>query len=246
MIQEIFEGVPDQGKSYATSTLVYKRLKTCRQWWEKQVTKVPRHVALDPRVMKMSAHVEEEFGIWPEGYIQYYDGMNEIHTLRQCDVFIDDMGTQLGARRWQSMSSKVERWFRLQSHYECDVYGNAQSFLDIDVVVRRLAQNARVYTVHKVFGSDRPGDSKPPVKRIYGMISKRRVHYSELDKETWKRTESKLAWPMLIRKFNCSLYDTLQKIEVADREPFECYEVGCTNPNHVDRDGRPFTKFVHA
>jgi len=212
--------------------------------WVKKITKVPRHVAINPKVMKLAPWVEEEFGIWPNGYIQYYNGLKELPTLRQCDVFLDDMGTQFAARRWQEMTTDIQDWFRLMGHYECDVYGNAQDFLDIDISIRRKTMS--VVSLSKLCGSRRPGDSYPPVKFIWGVILRRRVHFSELDKEQWKRKESKLGLPIFIRKFYCGLYDTLQKVQKSEYPPYECVERGCTNPEHVDTYGRPFKKFVHV
>lgn len=244
MIKLIYEGLPDQGKSYMTARLVYLRLKVNSTWWAKKKTKVPRLVAINPKVMKLAPWVEKKYGIYPNGFIKYYAGLKELSTLRQCDVFLDDMGTQFAARRWQEMTSDITDWFRLMGHYECDVYGNAQDFLDIDVSIRRKTR--AVVSLKKLFGSARPGESYPPIKHIYGVILQHRVHYSELDKEQWKRTESKLGWPIWISKFNCSIYDTLQKIEKAEYPPYECIERGCTNPEHKDTYGRPFRKYVHV
>jgi len=244
MIKVIYEGHPGQGKSYMTARTVLDRLTVCKHWYKAKKTKVPRHVAVNPKVMKLSLWVEKAFGLWPNGFIQYYNGLKELHTLRQCDVFLDDMGTQFAARRWQEMTTDITDWFRLHEHYECDIYGNAQDFLDIDISIRRKTQ--RVVSLHKIMGSSRPGDSYPPIRFIWGIILKKHVHYSEMDKEAWKRKESKLGWPVWISKYNCSIYDTLQKVQKAEYPPFECIERGCTNPNHRSRDGQPFTKFVHV
>lgn len=241
MIKIIYEGLPDQGKSYVTAWQTLELLERNKRWWDKQMVKQWRPVATE---MKLASWVEEKYGIYPNGFIRYVHLMKDLPELRQCDVIIDDMGTRLSAQRWQETPDAVRNWFRLMGHYECDVYGNAQDFLDIDVSVRRKTRN--VISLSKLCGNPRPGETYPPIKRIWGIILKHKVHYSELDKEQWKRKESRMGMPILIRKEICEIYDTLQLLEKAELPPYECVERHCTNPSHVDAYGRPFKQFYHA
>jgi len=240
MIKLIYEGLPDQGKSLMTAWITYQLLRRNKNWWEKGVVKKQRYVATE---MELAPWVVDMFGLWPEGYIRYYK-IRELPDLRQCDVIIDDMGTRFSSQRWQETPDAVRNWFRLMGHYECDVYGNAQDFLDVDISIRRKTR--KVISINKLCGSARPGETYPPIKRIWGVILTRSVHYSELDKEQWKRKESKMSWPVLITRKKCSIYNTLQLLEKAELPPYECYERKCTNPNHKDAYGRPFTHFYHA
>lgn len=240
MIQVVYEGLPDQGKSYITAIQTLQLLERNMGWWKNKLTKKGRYVATE---MELAPWVVEKFGLYPNGFIRYYK-INELPDLRQCDVIMDDMGTRFSAQRWQETPDAVRNWFRLMGHYECDVYGNAQDFLDIDVSIRRKTRN--VISLTKLFGSPRPGETYPPIKFIYGIILKRRVHYTELDKEQYKRKLSRLGMPVWISKKNCSIYNTLQLIEKAEFPPYECYERECTNPSHVDAYGRRWKHFYHA
>lgn len=240
MIKIIYEGLPDQGKSYVTAIQTLKLLERNKRWYETELTKKPRYVATE---MELAPWVVNKFGLYPDGYIRYFK-IKELPELRQCDVIIDDMGTRFSAQRWQETPDAVRNWFRLMGHYECDVYGNAQDFLDVDISIRRKTRS--VVSLHKICGSERPGETYPPIKLIWGIILKRYVHYSELDKEQWKRTESKLGWPIFITRKYCSIYNTLQLLEKAELPPYECFERFCTNPNHKDAYGNRFKHFYHA
>jgi len=240
MIKVIYEGLPDNGKSLITAWQTYLLLHRNAGWWENKITKTPRPVATE---MQLSPWVEKEFGVWPDGFIRYYK-WRELANIRQADIIIDDMGTRLSAQKWQETPGSTRNFFRLMGHYEVDIYANAQNFLDIDNAVRRLARN--VISVSKYMGSERPGDSYPPVKRIWGVILRRQVHYTELDKEIWQRKESSMIWPMFITKKKCSIYNTLQILDPANLPPYECFERACTNSNHKDAYGRPFLHFYHA
>lgn len=239
----VVTGLGDNGKSLVMADTAYQNLLTYEKWYKKQKTEVPRHIALNKKTMRLAPWVEERFGIWPNGYIQYYQGLKEIHLLKQCDVFLDELGTNFHSRRWTDMTQEIIDWFNTLGHNEIFIYGSAQNFLDIDVTLRRKTQN--VISLKKVMGSRRPGKSLPPVKRIWGLISMRYVHYSEMDKDEWKRERSSFPRPFLITKFRCSLYDTLQHIERTEYPPYECVERGCNNPKHLMNDGEPFRKFVH-
>lgn len=239
-IKRIYEGLPDQGKSLVTAWQTYELLERNKNWWESGIVKKPRPVATE---MELSPWIIDRFGLWPQGYVLYYK-IKQLPELRQCDVIIDDMGTRFSAQRWQETPDAVRNWFRLMGHYECDVYGNAQDFLDVDISIRRKTQE--VISLSKLIGSPRPGETYPPIKRPWGIIMQHRVHYSEMDKEQFKRKESKLGWPIFITKKKCSIYNTLQILEKSELPPYECYERSCTNPNHKDAYGNPFKHYYHA
>jgi len=155
------------------------------------------------------------------------------------------MGTNFNSRRWNDMPQNTIDWFNTLGHRGIFIYGSAQNFIDIDVTIRRKTQV--VIALRKLMGSRRPAKSMPPVKRIWGVILKSYVHYSEVEKDEWKRSMDKLSLrPFFITKFRCSLYDTLQAIGKTEYPPYDCVERGCNNPNHTDRYGTPWSKMVHV
>jgi len=240
----ILTGLGDNGKSLYMADTIYENLCLYKYWWENGITKIPRYIALNPKTMKMAKHVEEDFGIWPNGYIRYYNGLKELSELSQCDVVLDELSTNFNSRRWADMSQEIIDWFNTLGHNGIFIYGTAQNFLDVDITIRRKTQN--VIALSKLCGSRRPAPSMPPVKRIWGVIIKTDIHYTEIDKdETKRKLDKRSIRPFLITKFRCGLYDTLQKIETAEFPPYHHVNRGCDDPEHKDVYGKPFQKAIH-
>lgn len=245
-IRFIVTGLGDNGKSLYLANTIVHNLEVYKQMWDKQKVKVPRHVALNPKTMKLAPWLEEKYGIWPNGYIEYYNGLHDLHKLEECDVVLDEMSTNFNARRWQDMPQNIIDWFNTLGHRGVFIYGTAQNFLDIDITIRRRTQ--KIIALTKLMGSPRPCKSLPPVKRVWGVILKRYISYQEIDKEESKRKLDTFSFrPFFITKKRCSYYDTLQTIGKTDYPDYTCYERKCTNPNHVNqRTGEPFKHFMHV
>lgn len=56
-------------------------------------------------------------------------------------VLIDEAGIVYNNRKFKSMTQDLIEWFKLHRHYRCDVYFYSQSWEDMDVTIRRLADN---------------------------------------------------------------------------------------------------------
>jgi len=91
-----------------------------------------------------------------------------------------------------------------------EIYANTQDYSLVDLRARMFV--TRVATMSKIIGSARPSPTKPPVKRIWGLILVR-------DLSEWKATDpSKKSYEILpsfflIDREDVAIYDTRQTIE---------------------------------
>lgn len=195
---------PGNGKSYFAGVDVINYLKRNIKWYEGGKTKVRRKVATN---IELNPKLMEEY----RDYLVYWDSMEQLIALRNCDVIFDDMGSYLDSQEWQRTPRDVKRWFRLHEHYGCDIYGNCQDFKDIVGSVRKLTVGLEY--IRKLCGSPRPADSKPEVKRYWGVFIIRRIAIDTSEKPLPEREF--LGWPRIefLKRKYCNVYNTLQDIQ---------------------------------
>ncbi len=220
----LFEGNTGQGKTYMTSVNTLLLLQRNRKWKEKGKTKTTRKLATN---MKLSKEVEEEYG----DKIVYWTELEQLIGLRECDVIFDDMASYLDSQRWVDTPMSVKKWLRLHEHYGCDIYGNAQDFLTIDISVRRLC--TRISRINKFIGSRRPSATKPDVKYIWGIFVIREIDIQKYKTETQEKPY--LGWPKIefIKRRYCNTFDTTQDITTSEWPPLQHIERNCLQCSHV-------------
>jgi hypothetical protein len=103
----------------------------------------------------------------------------------------------------------------------------------IDARARLMATSVK--SLRKVIGSSDPSPTKPPIKRIWGLIWIRRVvNYKEIAPE--KKKYDIFGWSFfLIEKELVDLYDTLKGVERGEMPPLKhivrkCEH--CDDPEH--------------
>lgn len=169
--------------------------------------------------LKFSPHVEKKYS----RYIAYWSDMMELPNFKGCDILWDEISTDLDATNWENIPHAVKMWFRQHEKEGCEIYATAQDFKDVYVGVRRLTSH--MYHMRKVIGSGRPHPTKPPIKKIWGLIFKREIDRQDYGKELLEsRPVSRWYWLtdwFFIRKADCLLYDTLQKIQVGELPPLQ-------------------------
>lgn len=200
----IYRGEPGQGKTYFMSEKLLDLIARNKRWFKKGLTQDLRPIATN---MIISDWVKK---IYPN--IHYWEDLEELVQLKGADILFDDMSNYLDAQRWTDTPLVVKRWLRYHEHYGVEIYGNAQDFLTIDISVRRLT--TQLYSVYKIIGSSRPGENKPPVKYIWGILLCREVDLKGL-KNNPNVDETNLAYRGLprfewISKKVCSVFDTTQ------------------------------------
>lgn len=63
-------------------------------------------------------------------------------------IAIDEAGIEYNNRKYKALSQETIKWFKLHRHYCCDVSVWSQSWEDMDVTLRRLAD--RLYYIKKI------------------------------------------------------------------------------------------------
>lgn len=63
-------------------------------------------------------------------------------------IAIDEAGIEYNNRKFKSLSQETIKWFKLHRHFQCDVSVWSQSWDDMDVTLRRLAD--RLYYIKRI------------------------------------------------------------------------------------------------
>lgn len=221
MAIEVYCGNTGNGKSLELARKAVQLLKRNIAWY-KQTGQV-RQVASR---LKFAPHVEEKY----KGFLRYWKDMMELPEMVGVDVLWDEISTDLDATNWENVPHVVKMWFRQHEKNGIEIYATAQDFKDIYNGARRLT--SRMFHVRKLLGSRRPHVTKPPVTFIWGAIMKREVNREDYGKEL---LEARTAFPdfFFIRRKDCELYDTLQKIDVGQLPPLQHRERKCLDCGHV-------------
>lgn len=63
-------------------------------------------------------------------------------------IAIDEAGIEYNNRKFKTLSQKTIEWFKLHRHYGCDIEVYSQSWEDMDITLRRLAD--RLYYIRRL------------------------------------------------------------------------------------------------
>jgi len=201
--------------------LVYRNSK-----WKKK-SGITRPIASNLQFSdKFFWYVTEKLGI----PIIYWRDLAELEKLEQCDVIIDEVGNYFDSRMWSELSLDVRRWLTQGAKSGVEIYGSAQDFAQIDKAFRRLVNH--LFHITKLLGSRRPSNTKPPVKRIWGLCAMK-----ELDPMGYEEDKSKFKPKTLVPSFffierkYCEIFDTTQKILRSKPYPYRHVVRECEIPN---------------
>jgi len=197
---EIIEGRPGQGKSLYTARLAKKLLSRNKSWYKKSGI-------LRPIVSNLK--FTELFEKQNEGFVKYWVNVDEICEIRDADLIWDEIATELDSRNYTNLSEELKRFLSQYRKRGVDIYANTQDFSMIDVRARLMV--TRVATLSKMFGSRDPSPTKPPVKRIYGMVFVRDViNFKATDQD--KKKYRLIPDIFFIDREDVEIYDTRQDI----------------------------------
>jgi len=177
--------------------------------------------------------------------IQYWENTEDLIKLSDCDVVIDEVGNYFDSRLWADLSLDARRWLTQGSKTGVEIYGAAQDFAQIDKSFRRLVNH--LIDIRKICGSARPSATKPPVKRIWGICFKFNMQPQEYDEE--KKSQERGIIPsgfFFIRKRDCAVFDTGQRIKRSELPPYRHMERRCELHEKSGGDGTcRFCKVLH-
>lgn len=222
----IFSGLEGSGKSLKLAKIVIDIAYRNAKWLKE--SGIARPIASNLFFSdEFYTYVTKELGI----PIKYWSNLDELVTLVDCDVIMDEVGNYFDARSWSDLSLDVRRWLTQGSKQGVELYGSAQDFAQVDVSFRRLVNN--LVHITKIAGSRRPSNTKPPVKRIWGVCMTRELDPQGYD-ENKKTPITAGALSMkffTIRKSDCEIFDTKQKIKKSLPLAMKHIERECEDPN---------------
>jgi len=211
----VYTGKPGSGKSTRTADTFLTLMNRNFKWHAK--TGVRRVVYSN---LKLSAELEEKY----KGFFAYWDDPVFLCKIRNCDVLWDEISVHLDATQWQNLPLELKRWLQQHRKLGIDIYGNTQDFAQIDISFRRLV--SEVYILFKLCGSRDISSTKPPPKRIWGLILSRQIDPGSFEKDASKR---KFMWfsLMAITRELVHAFDTTQEIKPGKYPPLKHIERDC-------------------
>jgi len=203
---EIVEGSPGQGKSLYTARLVRKLIKRNRKW---------RDQSGIVRKIYSNIHFAEDFYTENQDFIEYWHSPLELTQILDADVIWDEIATELDSRNFTNLPDELKIFLSQYRKRGVDIYANTQDFSMVDARARLMVTH--VATLSKMIGSPDPSPTKPPVKRIWGIVAVREVqNFKETNPE--KKEYGWIPSFFFIDREDVEIYDTRQAI-VAGKLP---------------------------
>jgi len=231
---EITEGPPGQGKSLYTARTALRLLRR-NQAWEAKGN--PRRKIWSN--LRFSSEFEEKF----RGWIEYWTDSSTLVKLHDVDIIWDEIATELDARNWPNLSIEMKRFLSQYRKRGIDIFANTQDFSMIDQRARLMISAVRTLT--KIIGSRDISTTKPPPKRIWGLVLIRDVqNFREVDPE--KKRYDFIPSFMLIARELVEIYDTRQDIPLGKPPPLRHEIRFCEH--HIEVGGKggcDFCKTFH-
>lgn len=140
-VLNVYFGVPGSGKTTFAAWLTKRSMKQSRviSWAETHPGKLSAWVlasGLWKRRLPVFSNVPitGAYALDPQKDIG-------IHMVEQGKVIIDEAGIEYNNRAYKSFPPDTIYWYKYHRHYQCSVDIFSQSYEDMDITLRRLAQN---------------------------------------------------------------------------------------------------------
>lgn len=208
----IYSGLESSGKSLMLAKVGEHLVRRNGKWFRKSGIQRPIRSNIKFSLWLAALADEQHVPVF------YWEDLDEIVNQQNCDIVIDEVGTYFDSRTWTDLSLPTRRWIAQAAKLGVEIYGAAQDFAQIDIAFRRLVNE--LWYIKKLIGSPRPANTRPPVKRIWGLCMMRDLDpraYSETDNEF--KTASPIPKFFLIRRHDCELFDTGQLIRRSKMQP---------------------------
>lgn len=192
----------------------------------------------------------------------------KFHRLHGCYLVFDDVAAMFPADASKPLPVWLVKTFSQARKFGIRTLANCQDPFSVNINFRRYVDMA--FRFSKIFSTRDPDETKPEVKRIFGLYRRRRIKAEELwqygdkseleiivMKEDAKAKAQQYGLPniyasswvgsfhMITRK-STEIYDTLQ--EIAEYEPrgYLHHEVKCIDPkhNHTDKKAPNYCDYV--
>jgi len=176
------------------------------------------------------------------------------HRLHGAYVVIDDISTILPPDQWSLTPMWFRKMFMQGRHFGIRVLANCQDPFAIDINFRRCVDIG--FRFRKIISSKDPDETKPEVKKIWGIYCRRRIKADLLWKlgdmneeeiiiftQQQELMQKELggsylmdtawipSWHIITRKL-CNIYDTTQDVPEYRPQGYEHREYSCIDPAH--------------
>jgi len=159
----IYTGIESSGKSLLLSRQAEKVRRRNIGWFK--VTGLKRTMAFNSPMAPEFIKLIEDSNI---NYIQFKN-LDEIIYLEEADIFIDELIKLFTASGSTSLSEQQLNFITQGAKSGIHIYASSQDFSQVHKQFRLLVN--QVFVVTKLFGSERPMQTAPPVKRVWGVIA---------------------------------------------------------------------------
>jgi len=221
----IYSGLESSGKSLRLAMEAEILVKRNSRWASK--SGIVRPIFSNMKFHPNFEAYAESMGV----PLKYWHNLDELISIENADVLMDEIGNYFDARMWTDLSLDVRRWLTQGAKTGVEIYGAAQDFAQVDKSFRRLV-NHLLY-IRKIIGSPRPSPTKPPVTKIWGVCL-----VTELDPQGYKEDKDKFASKgvmdfsfFLIEREYCEIFNTNQKIVRSKPSKMRHIERECEDEN---------------
>lgn len=218
-----YTGKESAGKSQLLAVLALDVLARNRKWAEKRkklgLPHIPRTMAFDTPMSQKYIDAVEKAG---HHYVYFSDFGDMLYTS-QLDVFIHEISRWFPQRGSEPLTPDQVEFLTQGAKEGNNIYFACQDFSQVHKTFRYLTNH--LYIVDKMFGSDRPIASAPPVKYIYGLIMYRAVEPSSFkgDNITMEAIDEFPSFYFINRE-DAELYDTSYRVRGVSLPPVKMIE----------------------
>lgn len=164
-----------------------------------------------------------------------------IPTLRNCDIFIDEIGAILPNDGWKDTPLETRRFLAQHRKRGIEIYANTQDFSMVDINARRMM--SRVFHAIKVIGSRDISATKPPPKYVWGIIAVMEITNFKTATSVKERQFDGFPSFIMLDQDLVDIYDTTEDIKGAGYAPLRHVRRVCET--HGEEDGCGFEKIMH-
>jgi len=234
----VYSGLEGSGKSLKLAKVIQHLVKRNSKWHK--MTGIVRPILSNMFFSDEFEKYAKEMNV----PIEYWVNLDDLIKRANVDVIIDEIGNYFDSRMWQDLSLDVRKWLTQGSKCGIEIYGSAQDFAQVDKSFRRLVNN--LFDIRKLIGSPRPAATKPPVTKIWGVCAARALDPQGYDEDKKAFNGSFIPTFFLIRKRDCDIFDTGQKIGRSKYPALRHEERRCQHHKDMGGDGTcNFCKVFH-
>jgi len=142
----------------------------------------------------------------------YIDSLEDIITLREGKVILDEVQTYLNSRNWDKLDVRFQLLLQQHRKRGLDIIGATQSIKRADVVFRELVQV--FYRIRKIWAF-----RLPYTTLAFGFFYLREYDPDDMESGGAKSNQKALSWfiPFFADPYTFTIYDTTQEYQPESR-----------------------------